>query len=103
MDELVRNAATIYMLTYFGLIVGVSFLEYVIPRREAGDTLRSRWLGNISVGIIGTTLVRRLFPAFGFGLAVLWDQRGWGLLRRLDTPFWLGTIVTLVALDAVRF
>jgi sterol desaturase/sphingolipid hydroxylase (fatty acid hydroxylase superfamily) len=103
MDEFMRNASTIYLLSYFGMIVVVSLLEYFIPQRDAGDTLRLRWLGNISVGVLGVAVVRLLFPLSGLGLALVWAERGWGLLHWLQAPFWIGTIVTLTALDSANY
>src|SRR5262245_42144238 len=103
MDNIVRHASTLYLLSYFGGIVIVSLLEYIVPRRAAGDTLRLRWFGNISVAIISGTVARLVLPTVGISLALLCAQYGWGLFNRVAIPLWGEIILTLIIVDLVIY
>ena len=99
MQWLVKSASDVYALDYFGIIIVMSLLEYAVPRREAGTTLRLRWVSNFGIAIISTIVIRALFPLVGVGWASLCRERGWGLFNHLAVPAWLPFVVTLFALD----
>jgi sterol desaturase/sphingolipid hydroxylase (fatty acid hydroxylase superfamily) len=89
----------LYAVDYFGIIIMVSLLEYVVPRREIGPTLRLRWVSNFGVSIIGTIAIRAIFPLVGVGWATLCSERGWGLFNSLAAPVWLTFATTFLLLD----
>ena len=86
MEGLLARASEIYAVAYFGIIIVVSLLEGVVPRRAAGDTLRLRWASNFSITILDTILLRSLFPLAGFGWAIFCHERGWGLFNHIALP-----------------
>jgi hypothetical protein len=88
-DELVqldRLARTLHALNYFGVLILVALIECVVPRRGPGDTLALRWFGNATMAVLGTIMVRSLFPILGLAWAVLCHERGWGLFNRIGLP-----------------
>jgi sterol desaturase/sphingolipid hydroxylase (fatty acid hydroxylase superfamily) len=89
----------LYAIDYFGVIIMVSLLEYVVPRREAGLTLRLRWVSNFGVSVISTIAIRAIFPLVGVGWATLCIERGWGLFNHLAAPVWLTFATTFLLLD----
>ena len=99
MQWLVKSASDVYAVDYFGIIIVVSLLEYVVPRREPATTMRLRWVSNFGVSIIGTFAIKALFPLATVGWAAFCRDRGWGLFNQLAVPAWLTFIVTLVVLD----
>ena len=99
MEELLKYSSRLYALDYFGLIVVVSLVECIIPRRRAGDTLRLRWAGNLGLAILDTFVVRIIFPILGIGIATLAAGRGWGLFNQINFPLWFELVVTIVILD----
>jgi sterol desaturase/sphingolipid hydroxylase (fatty acid hydroxylase superfamily) len=99
MHGLVKSAADVYALVYFGIIIVVSLLEYAVPRREPGITLRLRWVSNFGISILSTIALRVLFPLATVGWASLCRERGWGLFNVLAAPARLSFVVTLVVLD----
>jgi sterol desaturase/sphingolipid hydroxylase (fatty acid hydroxylase superfamily) len=103
MDTFLKHASEVYAFEYFSIIIVVSTLEWVIPRRQPGDTLRLRWAGNIGITIIDTILVRFLFPMLGVGWAAFCSARGWGLFNQFAFPGWLQLVLTLIALDVVNY
>jgi sterol desaturase/sphingolipid hydroxylase (fatty acid hydroxylase superfamily) len=98
-EELLKYSSRLYALDYFGLIVVVSLVECIIPRRPAGDTLRLRWASNLGIAILDTFVVRIIFPILGIGIATLAASRGWGLFNQINLPLWLELVVTIAILD----
>lgn len=103
MEDLLKRATEVYGLAYFGLVLAVVVLEWVVPLRPATDTLRLRWLSNIGISILNTVLVRLLFPMVAVGWAALCQARGWGLFNQFAASAWITFPVTLVALDFVFY
>ncbi len=92
-----------YTYCYFGIIILVSLLECVVPRRQPGSALRLRWLSNFGITLIDTLFLRLLFPIAGIAWAIYCTERGWGVFNQFSAPFWLTLAVTLLALDLVTF
>ena len=65
MEGLLARASEIYAVDYFGAIIVVALLELIVPRRAAGDELTLRWTSNFGIAILGTLMMRTVFPAFG--------------------------------------
>jgi sterol desaturase/sphingolipid hydroxylase (fatty acid hydroxylase superfamily) len=103
MDSLLTYASRLYAFDYFGIIIVMSLLECVAPRREPGDALRLRWFGNISIAMLDSFLVRLVFPIVALGWAVHCQARGWGWLNHAVLPAWLTLAITMVAMDAVTY
>lgn len=99
MEALLKNGSEIYAFVYFGAIIVVALLEAASPRRVPGNILALRWFGNFSLTIIGTVLVRALFPVVGVGWAVFCNERGLGLLNQVAWPWWLELALTIVVID----
>ena len=103
MEGLLARASEIYAVNYFGAIVVVALLECIVPRRAAGDALTLRWTGNFGLAIVGTVLMKTVFPAFGLLGAALSHQYGIGLLNYVTLPQWMGLLVTVVTLDLAAY
>jgi len=103
METLLKHASTIYLVDYFGLIVVVSLLECIIPRRPASEYLKMRWLGNIGIAILDTVIIRVFFPVLTLGMAALSADRGWGLFNRVHLPLWFQVLVVVMAIDLSNY
>jgi sterol desaturase/sphingolipid hydroxylase (fatty acid hydroxylase superfamily) len=103
MTLLADQAAQAYAVAYFGLIFVLASLEWASPRRRAGETLRTRWFGNIGIYILNSVLLRLLFPMVGVTWAIFVQERGWGLMSAMAPPAWLAYAVTVLALDLTSF
>jgi sterol desaturase/sphingolipid hydroxylase (fatty acid hydroxylase superfamily) len=103
MEGLFARASEIYAIDYFGAIIVVALLESIVPRRGAGDTLRLRWTSNFGIAILGTVIMKTVFPAFGLLGAALSRQYGIGLLNYVTLPQWLGVVVTVLTLDLMAY
>lgn len=103
MEDLLARASEIYAVDYFGAIIVVALLECIVPRRAAGDALTLRWTSNFGLSILGTVLMKAMFPAFGLLGAALSHQYGFGLMNYVTLPQWIGLVVTILALDLVAY
>src|SRR5262249_30941132 len=103
MHWLVKSAADVYALDYFGIIIVVSLLEYAVPRREPGATLRLRWVSNFAISILSTIAIRVVFPLASVGWATLCRERGWGLFNLFTAPAGLSFVLTLFVLDLAAY
>ena len=99
MDAFLNHASQVHAFNYFGVMIVIALLECVVPRRPAGDTLALRWFGNAVLAVLGTILVRSLFPILGIAWAVLCHERGWGLFNQVAWPAALEFVATVLALD----
>lgn len=103
MEALLHFASRVYAFDYFGVLFVLAVLEWVLPRRPAGDTIRVRWLGNAAVAVADALVLRLLFPVAGVLWAALCVDRGWGVLNRAVLPGWIGLIVSIAVLDAFTY
>jgi sterol desaturase/sphingolipid hydroxylase (fatty acid hydroxylase superfamily) len=75
--------------------------EALVPRRSRAVTRRWRWPTNITLVVLNTVLVRTALPVTAVGMAVIAEQRGWGLLHAagpLPTVLAVGVAVLLLDL-----
>jgi len=84
-------------LTAFLLLAGG---EVLIPRRARSVVRRSRWPTNMSLVVLNTLIVRVVLPMTGVSMAVIAEQRGWGLLHAVrPLPAGLAVVIAIVLLD----
>jgi len=103
MEGLLARASEIYAVDYFGAIIVVALLECIVPRRAAGDALKLRWTSNFGIAILGSVVMKAVFPAFGLLGAALSQQYGVGLMNFIALPQWMGIVVTVLTLDLVAY
>jgi sterol desaturase/sphingolipid hydroxylase (fatty acid hydroxylase superfamily) len=74
--------------------------EAAAPRRARTLPRRARWPANLAIAALGTILLRATLPLTAVGMAVVAEERGWGLLHAgLPVPRWAGIALTVVLLD----
>ena len=104
MSDFILSHEPAVRLTFFlGVLVVVVLAETLFPRRKRGFSRWRRWPNNIGVVALNTVLLRLLFPAAAVGLAVLAEQRGWGLLNNLPLAGWLAVPLAVIVLDLVIY
>ena len=99
LEELVAGGSRIYATVYFGAILAVAVAESIVPARELGPSPGRRWLQNFSLTVLGSVLVRTVFPIAGVGWALFCAERELGLLNQVASPDWLAIALTVVVLD----
>ena len=85
------------------IFVVIAIVEYVVPRRPLTVKKSLRWFGNLSVHLLNGAISRLAFPLLPVGMAVLWAQKGWGLLNIAPLPEAAAIILSLLVLDLVIY
>lgn len=89
----------IRLTAFLGVLVAMALWEIAAPRRRRDIPRVIRWTNNLALVVIDTAILRLTFPILAVGLAVLAEERGWGLFNNLDIPIWLAVLVSIVLLD----
>lgn len=84
---------------FVGIFVIMALWEVLAPRRSGAVGRAVRWPSNLGLAAVNTGLLRILNPAAAVGLALLAEERGWGLLTHLGLPGWWAVVLSVVILD----
>jgi len=98
-ESILANEAWLRMGFFLGVLMLMAALEVVVPRRRRDIPRLLRWTNNISMVVLDTILVRLAFPVLAVTLAVLAEDRGWGLFNVITAPGWLAFGASIVLLD----
>lgn len=98
-DLLLQNEPLIRMGVFLGVLIVMAVWEAAAPRRRRAVPRLLRWSNNLALVVLDTLLVRLAFPVLAVGVAVIAQERGWGLLNLIDLPGWLEFVLALVVLD----
>lgn len=94
-------------LIRFGVFAGVfsllALFELLAPRRAQAVGRWRRWPGNLGLVALDTLLVRILFPVAAVGVALVAEQRGWGLFNLIDLPLWIEIAAAVILLDLIIY
>jgi sterol desaturase/sphingolipid hydroxylase (fatty acid hydroxylase superfamily) len=94
-----ENEPIIRLVFFVGIFLAVALGELLAPRRNMTTSKASRWFANIGIVVINTALVRLLFPVAAVGMAVIANQKGWGLFNNLAIPHWGTVVLSVIILD----
>jgi len=89
----------IRLAAFAGVLVLMAAWELLAPRRNQASERPLRWSSNLGIVVLDTVLVRVLVPTTAVGLALLAEQRGWGLFHAFAAPAWIAVIISVVVLD----
>jgi len=87
------------MTLFLVILLVLAAWEAVAPRRRRDIARGLRWPNNLGIVVLDSLVVRLVFPLVAVGLALMAEERGWGLLNVLAAPDWLAFVVSLLALD----
>jgi sterol desaturase/sphingolipid hydroxylase (fatty acid hydroxylase superfamily) len=100
MDPMINRSETLIRLGFFFGILIIMFLwERMIPRRPLTASKIARWISNLGLVVIDSIIVRLVFPAALVGIALLTQQRGWGLFNHFGLSPLPRIIFSILILD----
>ncbi len=102
-DFLLANEPIIRLSVFLGILVVMAAWEVAAPRRRREIPRVLRWTNNLGVVVADTILVRLTFPIAAVGLALLAEERGWGVFNVIEAPGWVAFIASVVVLDLVIY
>ena len=98
-----QHEAALRIGCFLVIFAVIAVAEIVAPRRPPTVKKSLRWFGNLSVHLLNVAVSRLAFPLLPVGMAMLWAQKGWGLLNIAPLPEAAAIILTILALDLVIY
>jgi sterol desaturase/sphingolipid hydroxylase (fatty acid hydroxylase superfamily) len=84
---------------FAGVFAVMAVWELFVPRRELRTAKGARWFANLGIMVLGTLVVRVIFPTAAVGMALVAGERGWGLLNNLDLTPVVAIVASVFILD----
>lgn len=98
-----EHEAAIRLAFFAGVFAVMAAWEVAAPRRALALPRSGRWPGNVALVVFDAFALRIVFPGAAVGMAVLAEERGWGLLRYFECPEPLAFVLSVLALDLVIY
>jgi len=102
-EAILNNEAEIRLSFFLGIFALMAIWETIAPRRARSFSRLMRWPSNLGIVALNTLLIRVLFPVAAVGLAVVGQQKGWGLLNNFELPNWLAVLLAVALLDFIIY
>ena len=98
--DVVAHEPAIRLTIFVAVFSLLAASEAIAPRRARAISRRIRWPNNLAIPILSTLLLRVFLPTTAMGVALLAEERGWGLLHAAGPlPAWLRVVTAVVVLD----
>jgi sterol desaturase/sphingolipid hydroxylase (fatty acid hydroxylase superfamily) len=98
-EVILSNEPITRLFSFLAVFTLMALWEVVAQRRQPVVSRRVRWPRNLGILALNTLLLRLIFPAAGVGIALVAEERGWGLLNNISMPLWGAVIVSIILLD----
>ncbi|MFT6104134.1 MAG: sterol desaturase/sphingolipid hydroxylase (fatty acid hydroxylase superfamily) [Paracoccaceae bacterium] len=98
-EPLLASEPQLRLIVFLGVLVAMALWELAAPRRRREIPRVIRWTNNLGLVVIDTIVLRLSFPILAVGLAVVAQDRGWGLFNVIEAPGWVAVLVSIVVLD----
>lgn len=89
--------------SYLSVLGTMATWELLAPRRALTASKLCRWGGNLTIVVLNTMIARLFFMGGVVATAMMAQERGWGLLNRVEWPVWLEFGLAVVALDFIIY
>ena len=98
-----QHEPIIRLVFFVGVLVAMAVWEVLAPRRRLTVSKPLRWFSNLGLVVVNTIAVRLVFALGAVGVALVAQERGWGLFNNFELPDWLEVVLAVVALDLVIY
>jgi sterol desaturase/sphingolipid hydroxylase (fatty acid hydroxylase superfamily) len=102
-ESLLATEPQLRLIVFLGVLVAMALWEVAAPRRRQEIPRVIRWTNNLGLVIIDTIVLRLSFPILAVGLALIAQDRGWGLFNIIEAPAWVAVLGSIVVLDLVIY
>jgi sterol desaturase/sphingolipid hydroxylase (fatty acid hydroxylase superfamily) len=102
-DSILTHEGVIRLSFFLAILIVMAIWEILSPRRHLNTSKTLRWYSNLGLVLIDTLALRVFLPIQAIGVALLAQNRGWGLLNNLSLPNWLELLIGIAALDFVIY
>ncbi len=98
-EHILANSTAIRLALFAGVFAAFALWETRKPRRERGYSRWLRWPSNLGIVALNTVVVRILLPGSAMGVALLGEERSWGLFNNVAVPAGVTLLLSVVLLD----
>lgn len=84
---------------FLGTLFLLAILEYLFPKRGKFGYQGTRWFSNLAIVAINTFFVRLIYPLLAVDVALIAQQRGWGVFNHFHYEGWAAFFIGVVILD----
>ena len=102
-EWILQHEVTIRLSCFFCILVLMAGWEILAPRRSLTASKPVRWLNNLGLVFLNSALLRWIFSIAAVGLAMLAEQKQWGVLNQVNLPVEVTVIFSIVLLDGVIY
>jgi sterol desaturase/sphingolipid hydroxylase (fatty acid hydroxylase superfamily) len=102
-ESLLATEPQLRLAVFLGVLVAMALWELATPRRRQEIPRVIRWTNNLGLVVVDTIVLRMTFPILAVGLAVIVQDRGWGLFNIVAVPGWVAILVSIIVLDLVIY
>lgn len=98
-ELLLAHEPALRLGAFAGIFAIMALWELAAPRRTQTIGRARRWPSNLGIVVLDTIVVRLIFPTAAVGVALLAQERGWGLFHATGIPAWLAIAASVLLLD----
>jgi sterol desaturase/sphingolipid hydroxylase (fatty acid hydroxylase superfamily) len=102
-DFILAHEPAIRVCAFLFILTIVAVWEAVAPRRPRAFSRWVRWPSNLGLVVLNTFVLRLSIPLAAVGVAVLSEQRGWGLFNNVALPGLGRIVISVLVLDLVIY
>ena len=102
-ESLLATEPQLRLIVFLCVLVAMALWEVAAPRRRQDIPRVIRWTNNLGLVLIDTIVLRLSFPILAVGLAVIAQDRGWGLFNIIEVQGWVAVFVSIVVLDLIIY
>jgi sterol desaturase/sphingolipid hydroxylase (fatty acid hydroxylase superfamily) len=99
----VQGEGLIRLAAFAIVFAAVALWEFAAARRKPLYRRRDRWPHNLGLLLVDAMVLRAVAPGAVIGVALLAENRGWGLLNLVSTPAWISFVAGVVLLDLIIY
>ncbi len=98
-----KHESMIRFSFFFGILLIMSLWEMRAPHRHLSMPRWMRWVNNGGLLILGTVLLRAVFPLALVGVAATAAEQQWGLFYAVPMPHWQMVLLSIICLDFTTY
>jgi len=91
------NEESIRLVFFLGIFAIIAAWEFFSPRRRLSTSKVMRWTANLAITILGTIIVRWLYPVLAVSFAA--GNNTFGLLNNVSLPYSLEVVIGVLLFD----
>ncbi len=102
-DFVIQNEPVIRLSFFFGCLAAVGLWEILRPKRILTAPKGWRWMNNLGLTFFNSFLLRFTFPVLAVGMAIIAEEKSWGVLNLIQMPLWLAVVIAIILQDLIIY